>query len=213
MLQEVDKGIRKVVNLQELAHRRAVTPQSHRSVSLGKLADHRREHMTRLQIKVVPGPVEIGRHRADKVGAILLVVVPAELDGSNLGDRLGLVGRLERTGQQIVLAHRLRCKLGIDTDGSQVEELLDARLPGRMDHIGGDLHVLVDKLGLVRVVGEDHNLGFLRFKEGFHVGLPGKVEFVVGPCDHVNVPRRFQPSHGGATDEAAVTGKVGFLLR
>jgi hypothetical protein len=55
-----------------------------------QLADHRRNDVAVLQVVVVAGAVEVGRHDAAVVGAVLAVVALAELDAGDLGDGVGL---------------------------------------------------------------------------------------------------------------------------
>ena len=93
---------------------------------LVRLADQRRQDVARLQVEVVAGAVEIGRHRRDEVAAVLPAIGLAQLDAGDLGDRVPLVGRLERAGQQRVLGDRLRRELRIDAGRAEEQQLLDA---------------------------------------------------------------------------------------
>ena len=68
---------------------------------------------------------------------------------------VGLVGGLQRTGKQRILPHRLRSTPGINAAGPQVEQPGHAALPRCVNHIAGDLQVLVDELTLPGVVGQD----------------------------------------------------------
>ncbi len=81
---------------------------------LMRLADQRRQHVARLEVEIVARPVEIGRHGGDEVGAVLRAIGGGKLDAGDLGDGIGLVGRLERPGQKSVLDDRLRRELRID---------------------------------------------------------------------------------------------------
>ena len=92
---------------------------------LMRLAHQRRKDVARLQIEIVAGAVEIGRHRRDEVAAILPAIGLAQLDAGDLGDRVPLVGGLERAGEQRVLADRLRRKLRIDAGRAEKQQLLD----------------------------------------------------------------------------------------
>ena len=78
---------------------------------------------------VVTGSVEIGRHGRVEEYPVLLAVVLAELQPGDLGDRVGLVGRLERGSQQAFLSHRLRCLARIDAGTSEEKEALHTLLP------------------------------------------------------------------------------------
>ena len=105
-------GVGQVVDMEELAARRAGAPDGDLwracCLRLVELAQQRRQHVRRLQVEVVAGAVQIGRHHGDRVEAVLLGVRLAHLDAGDLRDRVPLVGRLERPRQQRRLAQRLR---------------------------------------------------------------------------------------------------------
>ena len=103
-------GVREIVDVQELPARAAGPPQRHRlatELRVVELADHGRQHVGTLQVEVVARAVEVGRHGGDEVRAVLLAIGLAELDAGDLGDRIGLVGRLQQAGQQALLDDRL----------------------------------------------------------------------------------------------------------
>lgn len=74
--------------------------------------------MAIFRVKVVVWTVEVGWHHAAVVAAMLAVVALAQLDPGDLGDRVGLVGRLEDAGEQRLLLHRLLRMLGVDARGA-----------------------------------------------------------------------------------------------
>jgi hypothetical protein len=78
------------------------------------LAEQRRQHVRVVQVEIVTGAIKIGRHRADEVLSILPRVGLAELDARYLGQRIRLIGRLERAGQQRILRDRLRRELRVN---------------------------------------------------------------------------------------------------
>ena len=146
--------------MEELAPHRAGAPDVdvRRVGALGlvRLDDQRRHDMALHQVEIVARPVEIGRHDRDEVAAILAAIGLAELDAGDLGDRVPLVGRLERAGQQRLLGDRLRRQTRIDAGGAQQQQLLDAGAPRRLDDVRSGWHqVVVEELGRPRVVGED----------------------------------------------------------
>ena len=112
VLHQEHAGVGQVVDVQELAARRAGAPDHDlaraRHLRVVELAHHRRQHVRARQVEVVVRAVEVGRHRRDEVRAVLPPVGLAQLDPGDLGDRVRLVGRLERAGQQRLLGHRLR---------------------------------------------------------------------------------------------------------
>ena len=59
-------------------------------------------------MEVVLRAVEVRGHHTAEIGAVLAVVGLAELDPGDLGHRIGFVRRLERSGEQLPLADRLR---------------------------------------------------------------------------------------------------------
>ena len=76
--------------------------------------DQRRYDVGRFQVEIIARAIHVGRHDGDEVRAVLLVVVPAQLDGRDLCHRVGLVRRLEQARQQILFFHGLGGELGID---------------------------------------------------------------------------------------------------
>ena len=134
---------------------------------------------------IVAGPVEIGRHHRDEIGAVLLAVGLAQLDGGDLGDGVPLVGRLERAGEQRLFAHRLRRELGIDAGGAERQQLLDAGAKRSADDVEADGEIVGDEVGGIGVVGidaadmaggEEHDIGLVRGEPAFGLGLVGQVE-------------------------------------
>ena len=130
-IEEHQAGLGEIVGVQEFAERRTRAPEFERRVAaelrLMHLADHRREHVGVLEGEVVARAVEIAGHRADEVAAMLGARVVAELDARDLGDRIGFVRDLERTGQQGVFADGLRRELRVDAARTQEEQLAHAR--------------------------------------------------------------------------------------
>ena len=60
----------------------------------------RRQDVTALGVKVIIGTVKVGRHHRAIIDPVLPIIAFAQLDARDLGDRIRLVGRLERPGQQ-----------------------------------------------------------------------------------------------------------------
>lgn len=79
-----------------------------------KTADKRRDHMAVLRMVVVAGAVQIGGHGADGVKAVLFAVGLTHLDAGYFGQGIGVVGGLQRAGEQIFFPDGLRAELGID---------------------------------------------------------------------------------------------------
>ena len=119
LLHHQQAGIGQVVDVQEFAHRLPAAPDGKLGcvIHQGLVAapDQAGHDMAVLQMKVVTGTVQVGRHDGTEVGAELPVIALAHLDGSDLGDRIRLIGRLQRTSQQILFTHRLRRGTWVDT--------------------------------------------------------------------------------------------------
>lgn len=79
--------------------------------------------MAVLRVVVVTRAIQIGRHNTAVVAPVLAVVALAELDTCNLGDGIGLVGRLQRAGEQGILRHGLRCEREVDAAAAQKQQL------------------------------------------------------------------------------------------
>src|SRR3954452_5932735 len=102
MPHEMDAAVSAIVNMKELAPRSTGAPDHHaggaRDFCLVRLADQRRQDMTRAKIEIVTGSVKIGRHCRNEVTAVLPAVGLRELDARDLGHGIPLVGRLKRPG-------------------------------------------------------------------------------------------------------------------
>ena len=83
--------------------------------------------------------IQIGRHEADATKAVLLAIGLHQLDAGNLGNRIPLVRRLERPGEQTLFLHRLRRVLGVDTRRPEKRELGDTVLVRAHDDVRLDL--------------------------------------------------------------------------
>ena len=104
---------------------------------------------------VVARAVEVGGHQADGIEAVLLAQGAAELDAGDLGGGIPLIGGLQRTGEQGLLADRLLGELGIDAAAAKEQQAQAAMPPGAFDHVVLDLEVLEQEIGGLGVVGED----------------------------------------------------------
>ncbi len=185
-------------------------------------ADERRQHVAGLQVVIVARSVEIGRHRAQVGRAVLAVVRPAHLDAGDLGEGIRPVGGLERPGEQVVLADRLRAIARVDARGAEEEQPPDARAPGLVDHVGLDRQIVVDEIGGGRAVGQDaadpcrrekDDVGPLGLEERSHRARIGEVQLRVRARDEVRVALRLQRAHQCRAGEAAVAGDVDAGIR
>ena len=177
--------------------------------------------MRRIQIGVIAGAIEIGRHRAQELRAVLLVIRGTHLYAGDLGDGVGLAGFFERAGEQGFLLDRLRAIARVDTAGTEEDQARNTALRGLVDHVGLDGEVLVDEFGRVGIVGkdatdfgggEDDVVGFFARKKFSHGARIDQIEFGVGARDEIGVAVLLQAANDGRTGKAAVAGDVDFLL-
>lgn len=182
-----------------------------------ELAQQRRDDVTVLRVVVVARSVQIGRHHSQILRAVLAVVAPAHFDAGDLGQRVRAVGRLQRAGQQAVLAHRLRRHLRVDAARPEEHQPRHTVLPRAVDHIGLDHQVVADELRRVAVVGDDaadlgsgeeHILRLVFGKEGVGRGGVGQIEFGVRPLEDVRIAFRLEIADDGRADQTAVAGYV-----
>ena len=173
--------------------------------------------MARLQVEVVARAIKVGRHHSDIVGAILQVEALAHLQPGDLGDGVGLVGVLQRRGQQARLADGLRSLARIDARAAQKQQLLHAVPPALADHVLLDLQVLVDEVGAVFQVGHDaahmgcskhHILGLLTVKELAHGHAVHQVKLAVRAAHQVGVAFLFQVVPDGRAHQTTVPGHI-----
>ena len=80
------------------------------------------------QVEIVVRPVKVRRHRGDEVRAVLAAVGLAEFDARDLGDCVGLVGRLERAGKERALGNRLRRVLRINAGAAEKQKFANPRV-------------------------------------------------------------------------------------
>src|SRR6266702_5474399 len=118
VLHQEDYRVGEVVDVEELAARLAAAPDLHRRGPIARgamnLADQRGDDVTLRRMEIVARTVDVGRHRRNVVAAVLPAPSGTSPQPGGLGDRIPLVGRLERTGEQRLLAHRLRREPRID---------------------------------------------------------------------------------------------------
>ena len=107
-----DRGAGKIVHVQELAPRGAGTPHYELARAFPLRVVHAphepRDHVRARGVEIVPGTVQVARHDRHEVAAVPPAVGLAQLDTGDLGDRVPLVGRLQRSGEQSLLRDRLR---------------------------------------------------------------------------------------------------------
>ena len=182
-------------------------------------ADQRRQHVAVVEVVVVVGPVKIGGHDADVLPLVLVVVGIAQLDTSDFRNGVGLVGGLKLTREQGCFLEGLWRQLGVNATGAQEHEALYTRDVGRVDEVGLNHQVLVEKIGPVGVVGLDAPhfgcgnegvAGLLGLHEGLNRALVEQVEFMALACDDLGVAAGLQPAHDGRAHHAAMSSDEDF---
>ena len=169
------------------------------------------------RIEVVSGAVEVRRHRSDEVTAILPAVRLAEPDARDFCEGVRLVGRLERTAEEVLLENRLRAVSRVDAGAPEVEQPLGTMQPAGFHDRGVDHQVVVDELRRARAVGQDPPdragdqkdvLGLVGLEPVVHRRLVAEIELVTRRAEDPGEPGVGQASHEGRADQTAVAGDI-----
>ena len=147
--------------MQELAPRRARAPDRHLGVAAaraprGNGGSAPAARASSRRSKLSPGRRGWSACSEIASNAVLAVVGLAHLDAGDLGDGVPLVGRLQRAGEQVLLAHRLRRKLAGRCSSSRGSSsfVTPLRQAASMT-LRLDQQVVADEVRRVGVVGED----------------------------------------------------------
>ena len=179
-----------------------------------KPADQRGDDVAVFGMIIVAGPIQIGRHHADEVGAILAAIGLGHLDPGDLGDRIGLIGRLQRPGQHGIFPQRLGREPRIDAGRAEEHQLLGAIDVRGVDHIGRDDQIVVEKLGAQRIVGDDaadlgrrqkHRLRAFGREPAKHRRLIAQIDLAARDGQQFDIFLR-KPAHQRGPDHAAMPG-------
>jgi hypothetical protein len=147
-------------------------------------------------IVIIPGAVEVGGHEADVVTAVLMTVGVAEFDARDFGQSIGLVRRLQGTGQQSLFDDRLRGHFGVNTGRTQKQKLGHSVAVRGLDQVGLDHEVIVEKLGAVGVVGVDtphlcrsdhHIIGTMPLKVSLDGCLVARIQFAAARAEQAGI--------------------------
>ena len=146
----VTTAVGEVIGVQEFAPRLAAAPHAEFACAtlLGVVhaANQPGNDVRAAFAEIVVRPVKIGGQHAHGIEAVLAAVGLAHLDAGELGDGIGIVGGLERAGQQVFLAHRLRRELRVDAARSQEHQFGDAEAIRRVDDVGLDQQVVANEI-------------------------------------------------------------------
>jgi hypothetical protein len=181
-LHEENAGLGEIISIEEFAVRRAGAPTSHGRCSADlrfmELADQRGQDVRALQVVVVIGAIHISRHGADEIASVLPSVSLAHFDPGDFGNRIPLIRRLEWSGEQILLLHRLGREFRVDARAAKEEQLVYARLRSAVNQIILNLQILVKERGRLLIVCE--NAPDFRSRDKDILRLSVAVELVYG---------------------------------
>src|SRR3546814_1153302 len=90
--------------------------------------------MAMFGMKVVARPIKVRRHGGNEVTTVLLAIGLTEHDATDLRNRIPLICRFERAGQERLFAHRLRRFSRVDAGGAQKKKLLDPKTARSEEH-------------------------------------------------------------------------------
>ena len=184
-------------------------------------ADERGEDMGGVEVEIVMRPVEIGGHGGEEILSVFAGVGLAELDAGDLGDGVGVVGGLERAGEEGVFADGLGGELGVDTGTAEEEELGAAEVGGGFDEVVLEGEIFEEEFdGLFGIRhdaahargGVDDKFGAFFFKKGADCGAVEEVEFGAGAGEDLGEALAGEGADDGAANHAAVAGDEDFRV-
>ena len=110
--------------------------------------------------------------------SILGTIGRRELKSGDLRDRISLIGRFQRAGQQVFLFDWLRCQLRINTGRTEKQKFLRTMAPRRVNHIGLNREIVVQELGWASRVCQ--NPADFRCRQKYKLGPVFEEELVYG---------------------------------
>src|SRR5205823_7864978 len=105
-----------------------------------KAANQGRQNVRIVQIEIVAGTVQIGRHEANRVESELTAVRLTQLDPCDLGYRVPFVGGLQWASEKVLFLDWLWGKPRIDTARAEKDELCRTGALRRIDDIRSEEH-------------------------------------------------------------------------
>jgi hypothetical protein len=175
------------------------------------------QHVRPDRVERVVRAVEVGGHRADPAHAVLAARGLHVQDAGDLRDRVRVVGRLQRAGQQRVLADRLGRVLRVDAGRAEAQQPLHAVLERGVEHVELHPQVVGQEVHRLGRVGEDpadpgggqHDRARpLPGEEGERLGPFAQVELVPPAADEVGEPGGGEVPPDRRSDEPAVSCDV-----
>ena len=129
---------------------------------------------------------------------MLSVVAIAEFNSGDLGDGIGFIGWLKRSGQRGVFGHGLRRIARIDAGRSQKQQPINASLKGAIDQTGLNHKVFEYEVSWEDVVrldaadrrhGDHHGIGLRPHVERAHISLGRRIKLCAGPRNRIDALR------------------------
>ena len=223
-LEQEDASRGQIVHMEKFPPRFSRAPDDHLAVALlfgfVRFAQKRRQDMGREQVEIIVRPVEIRRHGRDEIRAVFARVGLAKFDSGDLGDGVGLVGRLERAGQERSFRNRLRRVLRINAGAAEKQEFAHTRFVRRVDDVVLDLQVIeqefhrqiVVRLDAAHFGGREDDQGRLLLREKtIDVRFISQIE--LGAIAESQVGESLVPEFADerAADQASMTGDEYFV--
>ncbi len=183
-------------------------------LGLMKAPHQRRRNVAVVGMIIVAGPVKIGRHHRDEIGAMLQPIGLAQFDAGDLGDGVPLIARLQRARKQHVGRHRLRRQPRIDAGRAEIDELLDGAAMRGANGIERDRDIVGEEVGGEGRVGADATDLAGSDEDGIGLGLRHEA------LDCIRLPQievlargendvavfAFKPAHDRGTGHAGMPG-------
>ena len=125
MLHDKQAGLGQVVDIDELASRPAAAPNGNYLIApqfrFVEATDQGGDDVRIFRAEIVARSEGVGGNPHQEFVAILLPVGLAEFHAGQLGDGIGLVGRLQGTRQEICFLHGLPAKPRITTGTGEIQ--------------------------------------------------------------------------------------------
>lgn len=216
-------GVREIVNVEKFSFGCAGAPDDGcgGACKFGfvKFSHKRGKDVGGVEVKVVERSVEISGHYGNVFGIVLSIVGLAHFDAGDFCHRVGLVGGLKGTREEVFFLDGLGAVARVDAGAPQEEEFFDTREVGIVDDVHFDPEVLVNEIGGEVVVGfdasdfgggEDDVFRFLGFKELLHSKRVKQVEFF--KCAHyqIGVAIGGEVAHQCTSHESGMPSDVDF---
>ena len=203
-----------VVDVEELARRRAVAPEHDLVPAFEHLPDQVGDHVRVRLVEVVARAVEVRRQEVGRVQPVLLAVGLRAHEHRLLRDAVGRVRLLREAVPEVVLAERDGRELRVGADRAGDHELLDLVQPGLLEHVRAHHQVRVPVaagVGAVRadpadLCGEvEDELGARVLEEARRVVHRRQVVVAPARCEDL-VSVGLEPLDESRAEEAAAAG-------